>query len=173
MVNEDSWQPYPRYTYQYFGWYRPPSNPDYHLRLFRNGDNHTFEQETHYDGYDGEVYASHTSNYWNSNLPRAYLDTQFNDNYGEPNICVGTADATELQSGQWYWYWIRTWVNESYYRVAATDRISIVSQRGYRNPSWCYSTWCVFPRQTHINKYFRAGLVAPSPGWQHYWPYQT
>lgn len=198
LVDEDE---HSRYTYQYFGWAERAGNPNYYLRHFKDGGNHTFEQETHYDGWDEggncwyplplpppslpgywgqcpQVYANDIwQGSWNSNLPRAYYDTTFSNNPNEPNLAVGTADASLLQPGQWYWYWIRTQVTSPKegipFTKVANDRISIVSQRGKRIPSNCYDTWCSFAEEFHINKTFAAGLVAPSSTSQHYWPYQT
>lgn len=178
---------YSRYTYQYFGWYAPPSNPTYYLRHFRDGSgqdglNHTYEHETHYDGYDtatnpvtGQqspaVYASNGGS-WDSNLPRAYLDTQIFDDPREPNIAVGSADATQIQPDQWYWSWVRTYVDTNNYVRASNDRISIATQRGYRDPAGCYSALCSYgdgyftnqwgtrDNDTHLAKRFSAGLVA-------------
>lgn len=103
------------------------------------GSNSTYEQET-------QVYNTNFANYdnyYSTNLPSAYKDTQFADSNGVDNFTVGTSKASSLKN------------NTQYYtnmalrgQTASTATVRIKGQLGHRTPSWCYSTWCIFADAT-------------------------
>lgn len=115
------------------------------------GSNSTYEHDFFLNNYDGKTYLSRaqgangipTVTYWGSNLPRAYLDTRFGDPAGEVAYVIGCADGDAIQANTWYWSQIRTAKGD-----ANTDKAKLFGQLGHRLPSWCYTTWCVFPDQT-------------------------
>jgi len=77
--------------------------------------------------------------HWSSTLPSPYLDTRLTDDDYFKAFTIGSADGNAIQSGTYYNYYIRT-VNGD----ASTDNGFLQAQLGYRSPSWCYTTWCVF-----------------------------
>jgi hypothetical protein len=97
----------------------------------------TYEHET-------QVYNSSFANYggyWSSNLPKAYKDTQFLDSLD--NFTVGSSKASDIVA------------NTQYYTsmdlsggTASSATVRIKGQLGYRYPSTCYSTWCIFAIMT-------------------------
>lgn len=115
------------------------------------GSNSAYEHDFFLYNYDGRTYLSREQlpngipkvNYWGSNLPRAYLDTRLFDPAEEIAYVVGCADGDAIQANTWYWSQIRTKPGD-----ANTDKAKLFGQLGHRNPSWCYSTWCVFADQT-------------------------
>lgn len=115
------------------------------------GTNSTYEHDFFLYNYDGKTYLSRGQslngipqvNYWGSNLPRAYLDTRFGDPAGEVAYVIGCADGDAIQLNTWYWSQIRTAKGDS-----NTDLAKLFGQLGYRSPSGCYTTWCVFASQT-------------------------
>ena len=93
------------------------------------------------DGLDQVPDVSH----WSSSLPRAYMDTRSGDPGYLKSFTIGSADGDAIQSGIWYNSYIRT-VNGD----ADDDNGFLQAQLGYRQPSWCYTTWCVFGSE-HVN----------------------
>ena len=112
-----------------------------HTMYFNNvsafGSSGTYEHETQV--YDMN-YADY-GGYWSSNLPRAYKDTQFADSID--NFTVGSASASSIVTFSQYY----TYMSLSPQR-AVNPTVRIKGQRGHRWPSWCYSTWCIFPDET-------------------------
>lgn len=105
------------------------------VSAFRSSD--TYEHETQVYNRDFANYA----NYYSTNLPSGYVDTQLLDNID--NFTVGTPKASELKINTQY-YTSMSLVPQS----AATATVRIKGQKGYRRPSFCYSLWCVFPSAT-------------------------
>lgn len=99
--------------------------------------NKTYEHET-------QIYNTNYADYAgsrNSNLPRAYKDTQFLDDID--NFTIGSADASQLIAGRNYFtYMDLTPWSES------TWTIKIKGQIWHRFPSFCYSTWCIIADAT-------------------------
>lgn len=99
--------------------------------------NHTYEHET-------QIYDNDYADYgWvrDSNLPDAYKDTQFLDDID--NFTIWSADASLIQTNTEYYtnMTLTAWTPSS-----ATIRIKW--QIGFRWPSYCYSTWCIFAEDT-------------------------
>jgi hypothetical protein len=111
------------------------------------GINSTYEHDFFLYNYDNRTYLSSnqaangipTVSYWTSNLPRPYLDTRFGDPSGEKAYTIGSANGLDIWPFNQYWYYIRTPNGNT-----SVDTGKINAQLGYRNPSWCYTTWCSF-----------------------------
>jgi hypothetical protein len=97
----------------------------------------TYEHETQIYNRSFADFA----NYWTSNLPSAYLDTSFRDTID--NFTIGTARAANLQNFTKYFTHIALKAGS-----ATTATVRIKGQKGYRDPSWCTSTWCIWPQAT-------------------------
>lgn len=135
------------------------------------GTSSTYEHDFFLNNYDNRTYLSSSQtidgipivNYWSSNLPRPYLDTRIGDPSSEKAYTIGSADAFYIWPFQQYWYYIRTSNGN-----ASTDNGKINSQLGYRNPNWCYTTWCSYPDpNTPIYRLVSAWNI-PAPG-TYYW----
>jgi hypothetical protein len=101
------------------------------------GSTSTYEHET-------QVYNRNFADYgyyWSSNLPSAYYDTPFADTLD--NFTIGTSRASSLQNYTQYYTYMALRPGTS---SSATVRIK--GQKGYRWPTWCYSTWCIYPQAT-------------------------
>ena len=112
------------------------------------GSNVTLEVEAHvYCVYTCWTNGIRNPNYrgtaWQTNMPYGYLDTQFADDPNYPNLTVGSADTRGMVAGAWYYTWIQAYPGNS-----STGSGSTSYQIGHRNPSWCYSTWCIYPDDT-------------------------
>lgn len=99
------------------------------------GSNSTYEHETQVYNTKFANYA----NYYQTNLPSGYKDTQFLDWNGIDNFTVGTPYASQLKKETQY-YTSMALSPES----VATATVRIKGQIGHRTPSWCSSTWCIF-----------------------------
>ena len=77
-----------------------------------------------------------------SNLPQPYLDTRFQDPSYIVAYTIGSAYARGILTNSQYYTYILTPNGD-----ANRDNAALVAQLGYRNPSWCYSTWCSFGLQ--------------------------
>ena len=133
----ESWTPYggtsdvnKQYSYQRMIWNNTSGF----------GASNTYEHETivYNPGY---VKNGPSSSY--SNLPRAYMDTQFGDSV--ENYTIGSAEASSIAVNQWYY---------TYYSLAAdspsvsSSTVRINGQLGHRFPNSCYSTWCIWADAT-------------------------
>lgn len=101
------------------------------------GSTSTYEHET-------QVYNKSFAdydNYWSSNLPSAYYDTPFADTLD--NFTIGTSRAASLQNYTQYFTYMALRRGS-----ASSATVRIKGQKGYRSPSWCYSTWCIFAQAT-------------------------
>jgi hypothetical protein len=105
----------------------------------------TYEHETLFYDYDGEAYVRSyiNENWWSSNLPDPYLDTQDLDEYtnpNEPNIAVGSFDPNLIQPGLYYNSYValnKTGSSGSYYKI-----------QGQKSYSHCEDgPWCVLTQQ--------------------------
>lgn len=94
----------------------------------------TYEHETQVYNNNFADYAG----YWSSNLPRAYKDTAFRDSLD--NFTVGSAQASSIQTYTRYYTYMGLRPGS-----ASSANVKIKGQKGHRSPSWCYSTWCIFP----------------------------
>lgn len=113
------------------------------------GSNVTLEVESHVNCLAGPCWAS-TPRYppykgtaWDTNMPAGYLDTQADDDPRLPNLTVGSSDTRGMVAQHTYWTWIL-----AIPRDATSGTGSTVYQIGHRSPSWCSSTWCIFPDDT-------------------------
>lgn len=128
-----------RYTWQFMWWDDTGgfnSNSTYEHDFFLNNyDGRTyFDSRQTWDGFPLVIYAV-------SSLPAAYLDTRSGDPRGELAYTIGSARASDIRANIPYWY-------DNYIRMVNgntnSDSGKLWGQRGYRNPSWCYSVWCSF-----------------------------
>ena len=101
------------------------------------GSNSTYEHETQVSDKRFADYA----NYWSSNLPYAYKDTPFLDSID--NFTVGSSRAVYLRTYVYYYTYMALRPGTVY-----TSTVRIKGQKGYRSPSWCTSTWCIWPDAT-------------------------
>lgn len=118
--------------------------------------NTTYEHET-------QVYNRNFANYggyWSSNLPTPYYDTPFSDSID--NFTIGTPRA-HLISRYTLYYTSMSLAQGS----VSTATVRIKGQKGHRIPSFCYSTWCVFPVATTASS--MATYTAPNTtiSWQY------
>ena len=104
----------------------------------------TYEPDAVFYNYDGLHYFGKKRS-WLSNLPRKYNDTNFKDSENELVYTVGTANALQLVAGKDYATLIRTDPGN-----ADIDTGKLVGQAGIRVPSICYSTWCVYPKDSEF-----------------------
>ncbi|MCB0047707.1 MAG: hypothetical protein KDD92_19955 [Caldilineaceae bacterium] len=84
---------------------------------------------------------------WDSSLPNFYLDTRVGDPSFIKSFTIGSANGDAIQAGTTYDSYIRT-VNGD----ATIDNGYLQAQFGYRSPSSCYTTWCVYGSKT-VNIY--------------------
>lgn len=113
----------------------------------------TYEHDFFLNNYDGKTYLSAAQDSWgnpsvnyaSTNLPYPYLDTRYGDNSGEKAYTIGSASAISIKSSTDYYY-------QTYIRTAdgntGSDSAKIQAQKGYRNPTSCYSTWCSYASET-------------------------
>lgn len=101
------------------------------------GSTSTYEHETQV--YD-KNFADY-NNYWSSNLPNAYYDTPFADTLD--NFTVGSAQASSIITYTQYFTYMALRPGS-----ASSATVRIKGQKGFRSPSWCYSTWCIWPEAT-------------------------
>jgi parallel beta-helix repeat protein len=129
-----------RYIYQTFIW------PQQRIDDLKDCDSHfknsTYEPDAVFDNYDGLHYFGQKRS-WASNLPRKYSDTRFSDNSNEPTYTIGSGDYFKLVGGKRYYTLMRMAAGN-----ATTDRGKVQAQIGVRQPSFCYSTWCINSRKT-------------------------
>jgi len=133
-LSHESWAPYgggssvnQLYTYQTL----------YFNNISAYGSADTYEHETQVYNVNYADYAG----YWSSNMPNAYKDTQFLDNID--NFTVGTFTGASLQTYTQYYTYMSLSAGS-----ASSATVRIKGQKGHRSPSWCYSTWCVYPDAT-------------------------
>ncbi len=86
--------------------------------------------------------------FWDTNLPRPYLDTQFGDLSYVIAYTIGSAEARGIQPWIMYTNYIRTPNGP-----ATRDNGALSAQLGARNPSTCFTTWCSFQTQAPVNIY--------------------
>ena len=129
-ILEDS---YGRYIYQWMYWHEP-SRLTFLKRLGA-----TFEPDAFFYNYDGTAYGLVPTGYWASDLPAAYVDTQFDDPPEEKAITIGSGDTVSLVDGRWYYTVTRMTSGPS-----ASSWVKLSAQRGAQQPTGCTSTWCSF-----------------------------
>ncbi len=134
---QPSVNPDQRYVYQSFSW------DSTRLNNLKSYPSVTYEPESWFNNYDGQLYLGNTVKSWSSDLPQSYLDTGFADGNKEKGYTVGTAKASDLTANRSYYTQI--WTNLG---NASSDTGKLNGQRGKRIPDWCYSTWCIFPQAT-------------------------
>ena len=81
---------------------------------------------------------------WASNMPRPYYDTQFSDSPNLDNFTVGSHEPRNFEINKEYY----TYMGLVPGSASSVNTVLIKGQRGFRNPSSCFSTWCVFALQT-------------------------
>ena len=137
-----------RYSLQYMGWYSNNfnGNATYEHDFFLNNYNNnpgTYlnPKSTSYPGcFPVSTYA--TTTWPPASYP--YLDTRLSGNLigcenEEIPYTIGAAKADEIPSGTWQYTYIATQPGN-----ANWDKFKLQGQKGYRLPSWCYTTWCSF-----------------------------
>lgn len=145
----------------YTGWSAVTQSYSYQTFKFDNLiayiDISTYEHETQIYDKNFADYAG----YWASNLPCPYKDTPFLDNID--NFTVGSAYADALVANYNYWTYMSLRPQSS-----KTALCKIRGQIGYRFPSWCYSTWCIYALATTTPGCY-AYLALPDYGvtWQY------
>lgn len=138
-----------RYTKQDMRWdnnyfaYDETYEHKFHLdnqdsKSFLNGDSTTYP-----NCYPTVTYAATT---WGS-ASKPYLDTRF-DGYScetvELSYTIGAAQADAITTNTNHYNYIRTkFGNDS------SDRFKIQGSVGYRNPDFCYTTWCAAKYQIY------------------------
>ena len=114
----------------------------------------TYEHETQVYNKNFADYAGYRS----SNMPSIYYDTPFLDSID--NFTIGTFTASSLKAYTQYYTYMSLRAGS-----ASTATVRIKGQKGHRNPSWCYSTWCVWPDATTLSM---ATFTAPAGmSWQY------
>lgn len=113
----------------------------------------TYEHDFFLNNYDGKTYLSAAQDSWgnpsvsyaSTSLPYPYLDTRYGDPSGEKAYTIGSASAISIKGSTDYFYqtYIRTTDGNT-----SNDTAKIQAQRGYRNPTLCYSTWCSYASET-------------------------
>ncbi|VBB43557.1 exported hypothetical protein [uncultured Desulfatiglans sp.] len=138
------YSPTERYTLQYMGWYNPnftEIDTYEHDYFLYNYDNATYLRNgsTSYPNcYPLIVYAATT---WPSDS-HPYLDTRYNYfgcEFNELAFTIGASKAKSIPGNIWHYNYFITKNGNS-----SSDKFKLQAQKGYRNPSWCYSTWCSF-----------------------------
>jgi hypothetical protein len=131
VVNEDQ---YTRYVIQYMYW-------DKYARLSALWGLYesTFEPDVIFYNYDGNAYGDAPIGYWESNLPRPYVDTQAFDGQDEKAVTIGSADAASILAQTMYHT-----VTRMTDGGGNSSQMKLSSQRGKRSPSQCYTTACSF-----------------------------
>lgn len=124
------------------------------LKWFKETYDSTYEPDTSfYDSATQPAYGTKISGPWNSNLPKAYLDTQTSDFYTSPdaqNVTIGTSQASALVVGQRYYTW--GILTNGRPKQAAPYRVKLLAQRGRRYPENVFaSTWSVYSCDTANN----------------------
>ncbi|WP_152525052.1 hypothetical protein [Marinobacter sp. C1S70] len=139
------------------------------LKWFSNNADSTYEPDALFYNYaNNGTYGYEPLGYWASDLPSPYVDTQAFDSDNELAITVGSANAQLIEPGKFYYTVTRmTWVSG----VGSIDtKVKLMSQRGRRVPSGCYTTFCSFGCD-NANNYrtvpFSDGFTAP--GGRVYW----
>ncbi len=146
-----------RYGRMYFQW-----TTNARLERLQACENSSFEPDYVTYNYDDRHYFSSTITSWTSNLPNAYQDTTFLDGTDEPTYTIGTPNTLNLVPDKEYTTYFRA-KNGNY----SSDTSKANAQRGVRIPSFCYSPWCVFARDTE--RFPSSGWMAiPSTGWTVY-----
>ncbi len=154
--SHESWAPYG-------GTSKVTQGVSYQTFYFNNissfGSTRTYEHEVQ---VYNRAYTSYAG-YWSSNLPSAYLDTEFGDNNGN-NIrllTVGSAQASSLATYSQYY----TYMSLSPGLATSAD-VRVKGQIGHRYPTTCYSTWCVWGDATTSSM---TVFTAPNNGisWQY------
>jgi hypothetical protein len=150
-----------RYVWQYFYWHDVAR-----LYWLNSAWDTTFELDTFFYNYDGLGYGDEPAGFWDSNLPSAYVDTQFFDGEGEKAVTIGSAFAWDLRAATLYYY-----VTRMTSGGGLTSLVKVQAQRGRRWPSDCYSTWCSYGCSTEVNYTnvipFQSGFYAP--GCRRFW----
>jgi hypothetical protein len=131
---------------------------------FHADNNETFEASIVFYNYDDGAYAyewggTTEGTYWETDQPSSYLDTQALDNEDERDFCVGCADANELEPGTSYLWWGKA------PKASEGSSAKVNIQRGYRFPSFIYTTWSVFAEQTVIKIPFTQWTTPGDTSW--------
>jgi hypothetical protein len=139
------------------------------LTWFENNPDSTYEPDALFYNYnDNGSYGVAPLGYWSSDLPSPYIDTQAFDSENELAITVGSANAQLIEPGRFY-YTVTRMVWESGIGSVNT-KVKLMSQRGRRVPSGCYTTFCSFGCDNGNNYRtvpFGDGYTAP--GGRVYW----
>lgn len=125
------------------------------LSGLKNDDNETLEMDIVYYNYDGDAYSyewynysgynGYRGNYWETNQPRPYWDTQFDDSENERSFCLGCSDANQFTANSMYYWWGYGQKNSN------GSMAKVIAQRGHRTPEWDYEdTYAVFAEESAI-----------------------
>ncbi len=133
------------------------------IDLLYPGDR-TYEHEIHFRSFTDSWEAGPTGgtkgSHWDSNFPRPYLDTSFEDTY--PNRAWGVSDGGGLRWGHVYQNWMRVLDGP---KDLASVRMN--GDRGFRLFEDCYETpWCIFSsQQRNLVPYGAAWFAPTTRGW--------
>ena len=94
-VAEDSFS---RYIYQWMY-----CHDDGRLSWLRTNGDSTFEPDAFFYNHEGMAYGQAPTGYWASDLPGAYVDTQFGDDSAENAVTMGSGEAVFITSGRVYY----------------------------------------------------------------------
>lgn len=161
-IKEDQ---YSRYIWQYMYWHAPER-----VRFFAANPYSTYEPDAFFYNYDGKAYGNAPSGYWDSDLPRPYVDTQQFDSPEEKAITIGSADA-HLIAPQRIYYTVTRMTPGG----GSSSLVKLSSQIGERRPQNCYSTSCSFACNSGNNYRtvpFQSGYTAPG-GRVYWWEWQA
>lgn len=150
---------YSRYIYQFVYW----DNVD-RLRWFANTPDSTFEPDAFFYNYDRTAYGSAPVGYWASDLPAAYVDTQFGDGPNEKAVTIGSASARNIIAR--YVYYTVTRMTDG---GGTSSWTKLSSQRGRRWPDWCFGTNCSYGCDNTSNFITVPFRNFTSPGCVTYW----
>lgn len=120
----------------------------------KDDTNETLEMDIVFYNYDGKGYSyewykksgnNYRGTYWETNQPRPYVDTQFDDSYNERAFTIGSSDANQFKAKTQYYWWAYGNKNSN----GSKTKLSV--QRGYRFPSGSYENpFAVFAEETKI-----------------------
>lgn len=128
---------------------------------------YNYDRKTYLDGNSTAYPGCYpTTTYAATSWPAAskpYIDTRFmepKDGIGceinELSYTIGAAQADALQANINYYTYIRTADGND-----TTDKFKIQGQVGYRNPSYCYTTWCSAKYKIYFIIPFSLGTTVP------------
>jgi hypothetical protein len=127
-----------------------------------------YEADAIYFNGDGATYLEDTIS-WTTNLPEAYLDSQFGDSQDFKIRTIGTADANQMVlnasnpvTGAAEASYFTLIVSED--GSASTDTATVKGTVSHRVPSACHEPWCIFDQEDIPSHYFIPNQGHSVPG---------